>query len=130
SELPVIGQRPQVGQEPHLYGLFRLALPRNLQSCGYLRHACTLMLRDDKFVRGRRGGVLSGNRRRSVRRPVAVKNFLVSVAVRHDDKSKVRHRDVQRDYCRLVSSVRPSRGSKGTSRFSVQFTLEPQSTKA
>ena len=88
------------------------------------------MLRDDKFVRGWRGAVLSGDRRRSVRRPVALKNFLVSIAVWHDDESKVRHRDVQRDHRRLVSSVRSGGGSKGTSRFSVQFTLKPQATKA
>ncbi len=45
-----------------LFGLFRLALPRSLQSCGHLRDACTLMLRDDKLVRGRQGAVLSGSR--------------------------------------------------------------------
>ena len=44
------------------YGSFGLALPRSLQSCGHLRDACTLMLRDDKLVRGRRGAVLSGSR--------------------------------------------------------------------
>ena len=44
------------------FGLFRLALPRSFQSCGDLRHACTLMLRDDKLVRGRRSAVLSGSR--------------------------------------------------------------------
>ena len=42
--------------------LEELALPRSLQSCGHLRGACTLVLRDDKFVRGRRGAVLSRNR--------------------------------------------------------------------
>lgn len=44
-------------------GLFRLALARSFQSCGHLRHAGTLMLRDDKFVRGRGRAVLSGDRR-------------------------------------------------------------------
>ena len=35
-------------------------LPCGLQSCGYLRDARTLVLRDHKFVRGRRGAVLPG----------------------------------------------------------------------
>src|SRR5579862_621544 len=61
---------------------------------------------------------------------MALKDFLVSVAVRNDDESKVRHRNVQRDNCRLISAVRTRRGRKGTSRFSVQFTLEPQTPKA
>lgn len=37
-------------------------LPCGLQSCGYLRDARTLMLRDHKFVCGRRGAALPGSR--------------------------------------------------------------------
>ena len=106
------------------------ALPCGLQGCGHLRDACPLMLCDLKVVRSRRSAVLSGNRRRSVRSPVALNNLFVSVAVRHDDESQVRHRDVQRDHRRLVSAMRSRRGSKGTSRFPVQLTLKPQTTKA
>src|SRR6516162_1979868 len=86
------------------------ALPCGLQGCGHLRDACPLMLCDLKVVRSRRSAVLSGNRRRSVRSPVALNDLFVSVAVRHDDEPQVRHRDVQRDYRRLVSAdVLPKR---------------------
>src|SRR5215831_12012872 len=88
------------------------------------------MLRDHKLVRRRLGAVLSGGRRRTVWRPMSLNNLFVSVAVRHDDESQVRHRDEQRHHRRLVSAMRSRRGSEGTSRFSVQLTLEPQTTKA
>src|SRR5271170_5754435 len=61
---------------------------------------------------------------------MALNNLFVSVARRHNDEAQVRHRDVQREHGRLVSSVRSGCGSKGTSRFSVQFTLKPQAAKA
>jgi len=62
-------------------------------------------------------------------RTVVLNNLFVGVAGWQDDESQVRHRDVQRYRC-LVLAVRSRRGSKGTSRFSVQFTLKPQTTKA
>lgn len=40
---------------------FSFRLPPGLQSSGHLRHARTLMLRDLKVVRSRRGSVLAGD---------------------------------------------------------------------
>src|SRR5436305_5996897 len=88
------------------------------------------MISEDGLGRGGWGAVLTGNRGRPVRRTVSMKNFLVSVAVRRNDESQVRHRDVQRDYRRLVSAVGSRCGSKSTSRFSVQLSLKPQTAKA
>ena len=64
-ELRIARDRPTSASwpGPHLYRLFGLALARSFQSCGHMRHAGTLMLRDDKFVRGRGRAVLSGDRR-------------------------------------------------------------------
>src|SRR6516165_12673913 len=61
---------------------------------------------------------------------MASNHLFVSVAVRHDDESQVRHREVQRHHRRLVSAVRTRCGSEGTRRFSIQLTLKPQATKA
>src|SRR6516165_4424479 len=61
---------------------------------------------------------------------MALKNLFVGVAVGHDNESQVRHRNVQRNYCCLISAMRSSSGSKGTSRFAVKLTLKPQTTQA
>ena len=69
------------------YNKSHQALACGPQSCGHLCDTCTLMLRDHKLVRSRLGAVLSGSRRRTVWRPMSLKNLFVSVAVRHDDES-------------------------------------------
>jgi len=61
---------------------------------------------------------------------MSLNNLFVGVAVRHDDESQVRHRDIERDDRCLISAMRSCCGSESTRRFSVQLSLKPKTTKA